>query len=58
MVVSALPQIVDFGSWQGPSIFKTAGIAHYYRKNVNGSAIILKMRERRQGPKDAFPDGP
>ncbi len=33
---SVHPEIVDFGSWQGPNIFKTAGIAGYSEdfKNV------------------------
>ena len=39
--------MVDFGSGQGRSVFETAGVAY-------ATSRILKTRERRPGPKDAF----
>jgi hypothetical protein len=52
--ISVHPEMVDFGSDQGRSVFATAGVVLLRRKSVNGYAIIAKKRERRSGPKDAI----
>jgi hypothetical protein len=50
---NAHPEIVDFDSGRGLSVFATTGIVHLFRKTVNGHAIIAKKRKRSPGPKDA-----
>jgi hypothetical protein len=54
-LTSVHPEMVDFGSGQGLSVFATdgaavtalAGIVRLFRKTVNGRAIIAKKRKRR-----------
>ena len=56
-IVSVRPEIADFGSGQGLSVFVTdgvavsalAGIVGLFRKTVNGCAIIAKKRKRLPG---------
>jgi uncharacterized protein len=51
--VSVCPEIVDFGSGQGLSVFCRRRYSGAIPQKLNGCAIIAKKRKRRPGPKDA-----